>query len=212
MKKTLLLLTSLAAFGGFARATVTYQTSGIFNCSGITGCGTNVLDFGTSPLNSGVPDVILTFLGEPSNTVTPVTGGSFGDLIVSCGDGNADCGTEAIPSGITLTITIDQTSPAFAPSTLSLDATLTAGNLAENSSGTVAVGWASQSSTSFPDGTAYAIGPLNQPLVPPSSNGGDLTLQGTITTATNLTPEPATFGLLGAALLGLSAIARKRKA
>jgi hypothetical protein len=212
MKKTTYFLATLVAFAGLASASVTYQTSGVFNCTNggnLTGCGTNVLDFGTSPVGS-TADIILTFVGQPGNTVTPVTGGSFGDLVLSCGGGNADCGNETIAAGITLTITIDETSPVETPAPLSLDATINGGTVGENSSGTVAVIWASQSSVGFADGTAYAIGPLNQPLVPPSSGTGDLSLQGTITTTSNLVPEPATFGLMGAALVGLGFFARKR--
>jgi hypothetical protein len=218
MKHALLILTSMAAFAGLAGATVTYQTSGVFNCTNagnLTGCGTSVLDFGTAPSNGAVPDIILTFAGEVSNTVTPVTGGGFGDLILSCGDGLGDCGSEALAAGITLTIIIDQTSPAETPAPLNIDASLTAGTLTASSTGTVAAVWLVQSSVGFADGTAYAIGPLNQPLIPPSSGGntpGDLSLQGTITTTSNLAPEPATFGLMGAALVGLGFLARKRKA
>jgi hypothetical protein len=217
MKQILLILTAIAAFAGLAGASVTYQTTGVFNCTNggnLTGCGTNVLDFGTAPSNGAAPDIVLTFAGEVSNTVTPVTGGPFGDLILSCGDGLGDCGSEAIASGITLTIIINQTIPVETPAALSLNASLTAGTVTSSSSGTVAVVWGGQSSVGFADGTAYAIGPLNQPLIPPSSGGltpGDLSLQGTITTTSNLAPEPATFGLMGAALVGLGFLARKRK-
>lgn len=214
MKKFLLFVGLGALLAATASASVTYQSSGVFNCTdggNLTGCNSNTLEFGTAPGNPALPDIILTFAGEASNTVTPTSGGSFGDLILSCGDGTGDCGTEAILSGITLTITIDQTSPVETPAPLSIDGTITAGSVSENSSGTVTIVWLSQSSVGFADGTAYAIGPLNQPLVPPSSNGGDLTLQGTITTTSQLIPEPATFGMLGAALVGLGFIARKRK-
>jgi hypothetical protein len=218
MKKALLILTSLTVFAGLAAASVTYQSSGVFNCTNggnLSGCGTSVLDFGTAPSNNAAPDIVLTFAGEVSNTVTPVTGGGFGDLILSCGDTLTDCGSEALSAGITLTITIDQTSPIETPAALSIDASFNPGTLTENSTGTVAVIWLAQSSVGFADGTAYAIGPLNQPLIPPSSGGltpGDLSLQGTITTVSNLAPEPATFGLMGAALVGLGFLARKRKA
>jgi hypothetical protein len=201
-----------------ARASVTYSTTGIFHCTNagnLTGCGTNVLDFGTAPNNAGVPDIILTLAGEATNTVTPITGGPFGDLVLSCGDTLADCGTEILAPGISFTITINQSSPAFAPAPLNLDATLSSGTLTGSSTGTVAVVYSGPSFVTFGDGTAYTIGPLNQPLIPPSSGGGtpgDLSLQGTITTASNVTPEPATFGMLGAALIGLGLVVRKRKA
>jgi hypothetical protein len=212
MKKILLILSSLAVFAGLAGASVTYQTSGVFNCTNggnLTGCGTNVLDLGTN-------DVVLTFVGQVSNTVNPTTGAPFGDLVVSCFNGttgvSANCGPEVLSASVSLTITIDQTNPGTAPVALSLDATIGNGTITGNSTGTVSVSWASASTANLA-GYVYSIGPLTQPLVPPSSGGpnfGDLSLQGTI--INTAAPEPATFGMLGAALVGLGFLARKRKA
>ena len=209
-----LLLGFLAAT---ASASVTYQTSGVFNCTNnsptFTGCGTDALDLDTA---GGNPDIILAFDGVLSNTVTPTTGGPFGDIVVECADGTtggaADCGPETLPAGVTLTITIDQTSPSFSPAALSVNATLTSGTITGTSTGGVAVVWSTASTVTF-GSDLYSIGPTNDPLNPPSSGGpnfGSLTLNGLITNES--LPEPSTLSLMGAGLIALGFAARRKRA
>jgi hypothetical protein len=63
-------------------------------------------------------------------------------------------------------------------------------------------------------GTTYFVTPGTTPIVAPNTGGiGDTSVQGAIRSTTDTTtPEPATMALAGGLLIGLAALARKRRA
>jgi len=218
MRYSILAVAMLAAVT--AIASVTYNTTGVFNCTNngllLEGCGTAQITFNN--LNDTPADIALTFDPQVTNTVTPTTGAPFGDLILSCGNGttgtSALCGPETFPAGVTLTITIVQTacvpSCTLGSQALSLNASFISGTTMTGQSSGGSEFIYSSASTASIGGYLYSIGPVAQPLIPPASGGpnfGDVTLQGLILNQT--VPEPATFSLIGGALLGLGIFRKK---
>jgi hypothetical protein len=58
--------------------------------------------------------------------------------------------------------------------------------------------------------TTYFSAPLTTPIVAPNTGNGDTSVQGYV--GSTLSPEPATMALAGGLLIGLAALARKRRA
>jgi hypothetical protein len=161
---------------------VTYSTSGVFSTT-----GTDMLPIGTGD---------LTFDGLVSNTVTPPSNLSFGTFDAS------DVGTGSIPDGEVFTLTVTETTPdsGSAPATATISGSIDA------TSSSVLLSF---NNTSFSiDGTQYTISqpPGGFPIVPPSSNGGLVTIQGTVSAA----PEPATYLGIGSGLALMAFGLRRR--
>jgi hypothetical protein len=161
-------------------APVTYSTSGVFSTT-----GTNILPIGAGD---------LTFDGLVSNTVTVPSNLSFGTFDAS------GVGTGAIPAGEAFSLTVTET----APNSGSATATATLSGSIDPSSSSV--------SLSF-NNTAFSVGSnefnISQEtdgilIVPGSSNGGMITIQGTVI------PEPATYLGIGSGL-ALLALRFRRK-
>jgi hypothetical protein len=177
-----------------ARAdTVSFGTTGSVVCASCTGSGTNSVTFG-----SGGNLLTLTFTGVPPGTTvdaSPSTFTSFGQIQTSVSGTGA-----AIAAGTTFTLTINQTLPGIGTGDFS--ATL-AGVISQNSS----TGMVTFTVTSVTVGGAkYDV--LSNPLVlvPPSTNNGVSTIQGQVTSV----PEPASLLLLGAGLIAVAGVVRRK--
>ena len=191
--------------------TITYNTNS-------TGTGGTGFDFDATPLvlnSSSGTAATLTFTPEVSDTSGTPSGISFGHFILAC----PLCTTQAVGT----------TSATFSNFTFSMIVTDVTDNATGEFTGT-ATGGAVYSDVSpitinwaplvlGPGGvnaTTGSFGPTffitNTPtyiVAPNSGNAGSLgrsSVQGLI----DSTPEPATFSLIGGALLGLGLLGRKR--
>jgi flagellin len=204
MKKILLILTSLAAFAGLASATVSYQVSANFNGNAVTTSNT------TATISGASDTLTLTWINnEPAGPVTPPSNTTWGSLYVTISGASAD--TFAF-TGTSLTILLTDLATGGTVTetgTFSGTFSVAAGQSAPSSSGQIS--WAPNgpqtasggSTVVFTTDVTDAIG-LNLGLTNANS-----TVNGTINSSA--VPEPATFGMLGAALVGLGFFARKRK-
>ena len=187
-------------------ATITYTTNG---------AGTG--------FNGGTPNVIssasgqsatLTYVDNGSDTVNVPSNGNFGTFTLRC----ATCSTQAMGTGATfsgftfnimITDVTDNASGLFV-------GTSTGGTI-YNDSSSIDIYWAplqlgpgtsGATTGSFGD-TLFQI--TNQTRIVDPNSGtvpGQTTVQGNLASTT---PEPATFGLLGTALLGFGMIVRRKR-
>jgi len=206
MKKLALLFAACAFSALTANAlTVQYGTAGTFNCTNaagsVSGCGTSSISFGSLP-GTGVT---MSFTAIPNGTtVNATTAASLGDLVVACIGGGTSCASQTIPAGLTLTVNATQQLPTAGGPVSIPSGTITGSVSGTSNSGVIT--WPGNNTINI-GVVSYRVAnnPLN--LVPPSTQGGDTSVQGVI--ADNSVPEPATFGMFGAALVGLGLLRRR---
>lgn len=203
-----------AAFGLSLNATtVFYNTSGAFT-GGTTGTNSDFINF----TDNSDDTVTITFdydTGDSATSTGSATNASFGTFVTTVSNPSA---TVDIPT-TTFILTIYQTGPGSSGSTntspITLDGTLSAGTISGTSSTvniTFSPATGNVDDTVTPGTATYTM--LFTPIVPPSSGGGDSTLSGTLTyvaTQTGQAPEPATMAMLGAGLLAIGLVQRRRK-
>lgn len=165
--------------------TITYSTSGVF-----TSTSTNVINVGNG--------MTITFLPLSSNSVTapPPTFGSLGTFEVSGSPGPSSAFSD------TFTLTITQSAPSGG-----------SGDFTATVSGAVTVN-ASVATAVFNTPYSIVLGDVSYtllspslPLVPPSTNNGDTTVEAQITTSV---PTPASV-IAAPALLGLMYLGKARR-
>lgn len=194
--KYLFLLGLMAAGSAFA-GTITFNTTSSQLCVGASGCGVSTQTIG------GGSGIIVTFNPIASSTVdaSPTTFGSFGELDIDCVGGGTACGSQSL-AGLNLFINITQTVPTAG------SASISGGVIAGSISGTASsatITWSVPNAVSVGN-VSYSV--LNTPLglVPPSVNSGVTSIQAQITDNTRPTeevPEPSTYALISAGLLGI---------
>ncbi|MBZ2179514.1 MAG: PEP-CTERM sorting domain-containing protein [Acidobacteria bacterium] len=204
--KKLLLLGALMTMSSFA-AIITYSTTGSQVCIGSQGCGVATQTIG------GSTGVRITFNPIASSTVNanPTTFGSFGEVIIACVGGGTACGSQSL-AGANLYLNITQTLPA--PGGV---ANISGGVMAGSISGTASsasITWSVPNDVFIGGANGISYSVLNNPLglVPPSVNSGFTSIQATITdnaTGPSPVPEPSTYVMVSAAIVGLGLL-RKR--
>ncbi len=188
----LLLVAGLASSGSLSAAIITYTTTGTFS-----GSGTSVQAISGGTLTFLPPLTQPTVVNASPNSFV-----GFGDIIAS----TTATTPMSLPSGLILTITITQSGPTAGMSTLT--GTLS-GMISNNSSSAT---FTPLSSTTMIGGVTYAFTLPTTALVPPTSNAGDVSIQG-IVTAPSTVPEPGTTVSLlsGVLLLGVGGALKIRQ-
>lgn len=192
---------------------VTFDTNGTLSCSGgAIGCGTDTVLIG---------NVIVHYSGQVGAQAQSVPGSfiNLGAIDIGCWGGGTACGPTLMPADLGLVIHIVQVFPLGAGD-------IPSGDIDGRISGTAslaAISWNMPATVSI---GAIQYGVLNSPLglVPPSQENcpplsgdgpcGRTTIQGFVMErgrgGESQTPEPATYSMVGAALIGVAMIRRKR--
>ncbi len=207
---------ALFVMAASANASIIYSTD--LSATQFSGGGL-VLD---SSGGTGGASATLTFVPLGDTTVG-TSNISYGDFILTC----TNCSTQtegtadATFSAFTFDLYVDDTSDN------AVEEFVGTAQFAEESpigivysdSSNISIAWAptqigpgpaTGTGSSGDFGTTYFTIFTPTPIVAPSSNGGDTTVQGT-SGSSSAVPEPATMALVGSAFIGLAALARKRR-
>ncbi len=186
-------------------AAITYNTNA---------AGTQFGSGGLSLANTSGVAATLAFSPNPSSNTGVPSGLNYGDFTLTCGG----CGTQAsglgsIFAAFTFNLIVTDVTDGGVGTFIG---TSTGGAVFSDLSG-ITISWlptqlgtGTNNATSGTFGpTSFGITPLSIIVAPNSGNplSGNTTVQGTINSSA--VPEPATFGMLGAALIGLG-LMRKR--
>ena len=218
MKKTFLILSLAAFFTALAAAgPVSYNTTGVFSCSGVAGCVLSSTGTGNNNVAT-VNGISLTFNSTLNNLVAP-TFTDFGTLVSAC----VTVGCSASPSslaGVSLILTITQTVPSGGLG--SFGTAVIAGTITGTGTSTAQINFSANNTSSAlcsncpgvfinpgPGQVLYQLTNGSKSIVPPSSGNspGLTTLQGAVTD----TPEPLTMSLVGFGLVALTVVRRKTR-
>ena len=212
-EKTILLalLLALVLIPAANASLITFSDSATFICEGApftgnAGCGTNFITFGT---------ITLVAAGSGTQTVNTPATTPFADFVIRCLDGTTTCGASTFASNtLALRLHFIETSPIAANGNIP-DAQIAAvggGNVTVSGSASNAQAQWTAGAALVLGNTQYAIvtNPLN--LLAPNTNGGDTTITGRLTDVAAATPEPAPWMLVGAGLIGMTLLSRRRTA
>ena len=191
MKKLALALVfcSASAFS----TTLTYSTSGVFSGPDLGSAAPPCPVGYTNCLVNGTANLV--FMPALSTSVTPSTNINLGIMNLSGGSGSF--------IGDTFTLTITQTAPT--PGGTSTSSTTVTGTVTSTSSGIDLNFSPTHFSIASNPAVTYTL-QSDYFIVAPNTNSGETTLQAFASVA----PEPASLGLMGASLLGLGLLVRRR--
>jgi hypothetical protein len=226
MKNVLLAAAVAILMAASASATVTYSTSGTFNCTdgsfadgvsgtdSINGCGTNSVTMNDPAGN----EAITLLFNNIASTVNASSGtlASYGSITATCS--GAGCVSGATPitidSGVLfLSLLISETAPDSSPDNSAGEASLT-GPFAFDSTNLVIGAYSGSPVTvkGTTDTVVYTMDPSDKVFAP--SSGVNTTLGMSITddnvVAASL-PEPGTLATMGFGLLGLGMVSRRKR-
>jgi len=209
LARAAMLSAAVAVVGAIPAAaqTVTFSTSGVFNGAG---CGTNV-----TICNFG--GFTLSFTGQPSASYGTISiADELGMFTTACTGGSLCNTPTSFPTGVTFTLTINQTSPTGGTGTFAgtvsgtINVDPTTGKLVWSPQAPLVINIGGAQYTLITDlgpGVTGDVGIAAPKTVGDGTQSSNTTLHANVTTV----PEPASIAFMATGLLGLIPVARRRR-